>query len=185
MNKVFRAILRPLARAVGVGYREDVLLYWKFPTQVIRLWRYQKLSHSQLNQDLFVLAILGFEKNSSIEPKQRVFVEVGAADGVYLSSTFLLEKSFFWRGLCVEPGKVWQADLQKNRNCQIDFRCVWSESNLEISFNETENATLSTISKFSELNSPTSPRRRGIQYKVLTVSLSDLFAQHELPSTID
>ncbi len=30
-------------------------------------------------------------------------IEMGAIDGIYHSNTYALEKSFGWRGICIEP----------------------------------------------------------------------------------
>ena len=54
-------------------------------------------AYSQLGQDC--LAYILF--NGKLEGS---FVEIGAADGVTLSNTFMLEKFLNWRGLCIEPG---------------------------------------------------------------------------------
>ena len=52
-------------------------------------------SYSQAQQDLLFALLL---------PGQgRVFVDIGARDGVVISNTYLLERQFGWRGLCIEP----------------------------------------------------------------------------------
>lgn len=54
------------------------------------------MSYSQLNQDLNVLNFYNNKKNG-------FFIEIGASDGIELSNTYLLEKKYNWRGICVEP----------------------------------------------------------------------------------
>lgn len=54
------------------------------------------MSHSQLSQDLEVLKFYNEKKNG-------FFIEIGANDGNILSNTYLLEKSYNWKGICVEP----------------------------------------------------------------------------------
>ena len=53
-----------------------------------------KNSYSQLKQDLNVLKYLNHKKNG-------YFVQVGAADGINLSNTYLIRKKYDWTGICI------------------------------------------------------------------------------------
>ena len=53
-------------------------------------------SFSQIGQDKRVLDFYQNKKNG-------YFVEVGANDGKRLSNTYLLEKDYNWKGICIEP----------------------------------------------------------------------------------
>ena len=77
-------------------------------------------STAQLSQDLFVLYFTKMKKNG-------FFVEIGAADGFFLSNTFLLENKQNWNGIVVEPLIGWHAKLKKNRNCRSinALLCLW------------------------------------------------------------
>ena len=63
-------------------------------------------SKSASGEDLFVLSELGFKTNG-------FFVEFGAANGIFLSNTWVLEKEFGWRGIIAEPARAWHKDLEK------------------------------------------------------------------------
>jgi FkbM family methyltransferase len=135
-------------------------------------------SKSQLGQDILGLSITGLTKPG-------YFVEFGAADGIALSNTFVLEKQFGWSGILCEPGTNWHQSLGQNRGCVIDTRCVYSVSGESVSFSENYLGELSSITKFA------SPRKQGIlkrtlaSYQVETVSLKDLLDFHKAPKFIE
>lgn len=149
-------------------------------------------SKSQLQQDLFALYI------SSINPKSRAvsqefvtptvrgyFVEFGAANGIINSNTYLLETEFNWNGILCEPARTWHSELTANRGCTIDHRCVYSKSDINLVFNETIDAELSTISEFSKMDIHANERNNGNEYSVITVSLDELLRNNKAPKRID
>ena len=135
-------------------------------------------SMSQIRQDLFVLAELGFKKGG-------YFVEFGATNGKDLSNTYLLEKSYGWQGILAEPAVSWHADLSRNRDCHIEKDCVWRASGETLVFNETDIRELSTIDAFSDSDMHGEARKSGKSYQVPTISLNDLLAKYEAPRKID
>ena len=138
-----------------------------------------KKSKSQLRQDLFVLAELNYKKNG-------YFIEFGAANGIDLSNTYLLETAFNWTGILAEPAKYWTNELLRNRPfAKIEELCVWKESNTFLDFNETKIPEISTIDLFSTNNAHESLRKKGNTYKVKTISLYDLLVKHSAPKHID
>jgi len=135
-------------------------------------------SKSQIRQDIFVLNELNFKKNG-------YFVDFGGTNGIDLSNSYMLELDYNWRGIIAEPGKKWHNDLFFNRKCIIDTRCVWSESNKKLLFNQTNDAALSTIDNFSNSDSHSKAREIGEKYYVDTISLIDLLNFHSAPRDID
>jgi FkbM family methyltransferase len=135
-------------------------------------------SKAQLRQDIFVLEQLNYKKEG-------FFIEFGATNGIDLSNTYLLEKSFAWSGILAEPAKLWHENLLRNRTCQIDTRCVWSKTGEVIEFNQTEYAELSTAEKYTTSDYAADSRKSGLRYPVETVSLMDLLAHHGAPREID
>lgn len=135
-------------------------------------------SRAQLFQDLFVLFSLR-------QKREGFFVEFGASDGVELSNTLLLEKSYKWNGILAEPAKCWHNDLRTNRHCVIDTRCVWTKSGEVLEFNETSDRELSTIAKYSNHDLHSVLRRMGEMYPVETISLNDLLSSNSAPNCID
>ena len=122
---------------------EDIDLLLELPEQhSSRLLNLLSDSKAQLRQDLFVLSELGFKEGG-------YFVEFGAANGMDLSNSYLLEKRFGWSGIVAEPATRWHEDLRKNRGCRIETNCVWTESGSVLTFNEADEGEYSTIDSFS------------------------------------
>jgi FkbM family methyltransferase len=157
----------------------DIELLLTLPNEnASKLLKYLKKSKSQLRQDLFVLSELNFKTNG-------YFVEFGATNGIDLSNTHLLEKSFGWSGILSEPARCWIKDLQKNRCANISTNCVWKESGSTLMFNEADIAELSTIAAYNESDDHKEHRKQGNKYDVTTVSLNDLLSKFNAPMQID
>jgi len=137
-----------------------------------------ELSKSQALQDLVVLSILDFKKGG-------YFVEFGAADGIFLSNTFLLEKHENWKGILSEPSKKQNQFLKANRNCHLDYRCVWSESGKTIEFVEAKISHLSTIKRYKKLDAHKNLRKEINNYFVDTITLEEMLTNFDAPSHID
>lgn len=135
-------------------------------------------STAQLFQDLFVAYQLRERTNG-------FFVEFGATDGVDLSNTCMLERTYQWRGILAEPARIWHERLARNRGCVVDHRCVWHKSGETLVFNETSQPELSTLEAFSAGDSHAQARECGKRYPVATVALNDLLAEHVAPRHID
>jgi len=135
-------------------------------------------SKAQIFQDLFVL----FMTN---EKKGGFFVEFGATNGITLSNSYLLEKSYDWNGILAEPARCWHADLRANRNCKIETKCVWDKSGELLEFNEVTAQELSTIKAFSDSDGHLIARQEGEVYPVETITLDELLKQHGAPHEID
>ena len=135
-------------------------------------------SKSQLRQDLFALAESGFKRNG-------FFVEFGATNGVNLSNSHLMEKSFGWKGILAEPGKNWHTELRVNRTAIIEPCCIWSTSGHTLRFDECSDPELSTLSTFKNFDAKKASRKSIDTYEVETISLNDLLARHKAPRRID
>ena len=116
--------------------------------------KYLNHSKSQMRQDLFVLCELNFIDNG-------YFVEFGATDGLIGSNSYLLEKSFNWDGILCEPAKYWIKNLNSNRSVNLETKCVWESSGLELLFNETDIKQLSTLDDFSNSDGHSNNRQKG------------------------
>ena len=153
----------------------EMIKHIKFNNELIEFFNESK---SQLLQELFVAIKLNFKKNG-------FFVEFGATDGVTLSNTNLLEKKLDWNGILAEPSLKFKDDLIKNRNCNIDFRCVYKKSGDLILFNEVEDGEFSSINKYSESDMNVHFRKTKQKYEVETITLESLLDEYNSPNVID
>ena len=135
-------------------------------------------SRSQLGQDVLVLLLTNFKRKG-------YFVEIGAANGIDLSNTYLLEKAFCWSGICAEPAKIWHDSLKRARSAVIEHECVWARSGEKLEFNMTDLPELSTLDSYTASDHHAENRISNEKYLVNSVSLDDLLARHGAPSDID
>lgn len=161
------------------GFTKAQLIEWGYSWPPPEGWR--PPSGSQLKQDLFVISELESKRDG-------FFVEFGACDGILFSNTHLLEKELGWNGILAEPARVFHEQLPLNRNCAVDFRCVWSKTGELLDFSEASAGEMSTIAgEFSKISdiSANGHRKETCCYQVSTVSLNDLLSQHGAPKDID
>ena len=136
-------------------------------------------SKSQIFQDAFVLYFSALKKNG-------FFLEIGAGDGLNISNTYVLEKSFNWKGIVCDPLPTWHKSLEKNRKCIIDKRCVYKESNLEMIFKDCyKYPETSGLRDELEIDDSHELRKDFKSIKVQTVSINDLLEEHKAPKDID
>jgi FkbM family methyltransferase len=159
--------------------------YWNDPflqlfSQPERIKELVPYSKAQVRQDLFVLQELNFKSNG-------FFVEIGAANGVAMSNTWLLEKKFEWKGILSEPSSRYYESLPKNRSAFIDNHFCWSETGIQKEFLELGDSGLSTLSDFAGegIHGSTRMSVEGKRYVVESISLGDLLEKYSAPKSID
>jgi FkbM family methyltransferase len=139
---------------------------------------WHKTAKSQLWQDVWVLCQSGFRHGG-------FFVDVGASDGVTWSNTYLLEKSFGWRGVLVEPNPIHRETLRSNRSSRAHYGCVGPVTGEAVEFWATHEPDLSGIARYAQLDGHASARRNHVAHVITTISLSDLLRECEAPKAID
>lgn len=137
------------------------------------------MSFSQLGQDLEVLK---FYNNKT----DGFFIEIGASDGINLSNTYLLEKDFNWKGICVEPiPKNFDLLCQNRPNSSCCNKAVYNTSNLDVVFDIANNFDLlSGISCHIDLHKKSVDINKTI-ISVSTISFQDLLEKYNAPLFID
>ena len=136
-------------------------------------------SKAQLFQDLWALWICGRKHGG-------YFVEFGAANGVELSNTYLLEKEMGWSGILAEPNPHFAKSLERNRRCIVSDRCVYSASGETLEFLAAQKGEFSRIASIAPGDSHEERRRSDAEtITVQTISLNDLLTEHGAPAEID
>jgi FkbM family methyltransferase len=123
---------------------------------------------SQFFQDVWVL-------RSSERMRDGFFVEIGAADGLYVSNSYLLETTFGWNGVLCEPNPSFARAIRAlGRDRSVLFeKAVTRRSGETV-----------TLSDDDERSAVTSQSRRGVVH-VATISPTDLMRESQAPPVID
>lgn len=127
----------------------------------------------QTSATTWVLEELNYKKNG-------YFIELGAADGVNLSNTIVLEKKYKWDGICIEP--LFFKELLKNRNCKCVNLCV-GEKQSEVEFYKTGLGS-GVISSNSRWKNRKEIKESNI-IKVKTDTLENILDANRAPRQID
>ena len=138
------------------------------------------LKFSENNNDSWAL------ENSNY--RSGYFVDIGASDGVTASNTYLLEKFYKWKGICVDPNPSTLKSMCGARDVYLSDLCVYNESGKILPFK-----FLADQSQFYGWN-----LRSGIDgivsndmgvkmsdHKVFTITLTDLLNLYNAPIAID
>lgn len=128
-------------------------------------------SNSQLWQDQVVAFMFNEQPGT--------FLEIGASDGVENSNTYLLEKTYSWNGLLIEPAISYWKDLKVHRNCAIELGAAWGESGLKLEFEEMLDLQLSHLKLTKSLNGQFNKDFARKTYQVETISLVDALSKHK------
>jgi FkbM family methyltransferase len=136
-------------------------------------------SYSQIGQDLEVLKFYNNKTNG-------FFIEIGASDGIELSNTYLLEKNYNWKGICVEPIPKKFKLLCNNRNNSLCYDyAVYNESNKQLIFDIANNYDLLSGIRANidcHINSVNANKTEII---VNTISFNDLLEKSNAPLFIE
>lgn len=125
--------------------------------------------------------------NKFLNFRDGFFVEAGAANGVFLSNTYFLEKALGWRGILIEPNTKEALLCKMNRNRSLVFQFALVSKYFKNSFIEILYSGLSSVVRNSMSDAQIknhisfwnsgSPFVRKYSYTVPTITLTKLFDQ--------
>lgn len=131
-------------------------------------------SYSQIGQDISVIKYYNNKKNG-------YYVDVGAYDGVQFSNTYLLEKNYNWKGICVEPSPV---TFPKLKECRKNSICInkaaYSKTGEILDFSIDD-----MLSGITDCVDRHMIAKNGQKTKVETIRLDELLKQCNAPNFIE
>ena len=121
------------------------------------------------------------------------FIEIGAGGGIANSACYFFERYREWRGIAVEPARVYQDELRKTRNSPVTAAvsnvtsCITNGSGSGAIFYESNIPDLSGLKGSLENNKDCQEWTRTTvkSYKVDTITLYDLCCQQSAPEHVD
>jgi FkbM family methyltransferase len=131
------------------------------------------LSYSQLGQDLEVLKLFNNKQNG-------YFLDIGAFDGKSYSNSLLLEESYGWQGICVEPLPDEYAKLIQIRKCKTSNKALYHTSNTQVKFTVAD--MLSGITDNIDHHTHV---KDNTTITVETITPTDLLQEMGAPTVID
>ena len=163
----------PSSRPGFYNYTES----FDFPSEMQLTWK----SYAQVNQDETVVKILGEGNNTG-----GFFVDLASNHWKRLSNTLLLEVTYKWQGICVEPNLEYRDELLKYRRCRVVTSPVSSQSNENVLFRL--DGVVGGIVEGEMDNNPGEKGRGGEdvdEVTLATVTLSVLLNNLNAPHIID
>lgn len=131
------------------------------------------ISMSQAGQDFWVYGEVFDEMRNGF------FLDIGAHNGVHLSNSYILEKRYGWRGICVEANPQTFLELEKNRQCYCINTCVDKDQGyVDFIVNGVNGGILA-----DDCDNKVSKNR--ITTRVETMQLLTLLEKFNVPETID
>jgi len=166
-----KVFMTSLSSADFLQLKESLQLRW-----IGHLTKYKTESNSQLSQDLWVT----FRTNNK---QDGFFVDVGACHPTNLSNTFLLEKSYGWKGILVEPNPKMAELLRAQRSGQVIEAAVAPGNEIQLRIASVPEFTATT----GQLEEESHPMYK-FSGEVLTVkasTLAQILRDHNVPKSFD
>jgi len=127
---------------------------------------------SQSGQDHWVIEMLQGLRGG-------YFVDVGASNGVVSNNTWALERSYRWRGVCIEANRTFLRTLGRHRRVPCVDAVVWDVDGAEVAFRPT-GACGGVVAEETD-NKPGA----GVSIGRRTRSLASILREVGAPCTID
>lgn len=143
-------------------------------------------NYSQLNQDLNVLKHYNYKRDG-------YFIEIGAYNGILYSNTYLLEKKYNWKGICIEPIPYLYDKLCINRKCHCSNKAIYNKDGdiLKFCIKDCDvcSGLVDTMDEQVVINGEVHIRSAKSGYSSIidieTITLNTLLEYYNAPSVID
>jgi FkbM family methyltransferase len=107
--------------------------------------------------------------NSVKKGEDFVYIEVATNEPIRHSNTYVLEKCYGWKGICVEPNPAYHKSIKNNRNCVLEPYCV-SDGTHDKIFEHREGASRIVDTK----------RSLGTQFTVSCLPLEEILEKNRI-----
>ena len=132
---------------------------------------------SQLGQDTVVACLLDFKSNG-------YFIEIGCGNGLAISNTYSLESFLNWRGLLVEPNKLYCEDMRLSRSSTIVQYAITddpSKTELTLTSGNVFGSCQEDVTDNAHAKFLIACRNLGIKQKVRTIDAKSLCSEYNVP----
>ena len=165
------------AKVAGSGWLRQFLKRILRATGIFEAFKQWCLRHSlvvsQAGQDFLIWA------EAFNERRNGYFLDIGAFDGVHVSNTFLLERRYGWRGICVEANPDRFAELARNRRSTCLNVCLDSKEG------EVEFALRDELGGIAGLSMDSRATGPAPVIRLKTRRLIDVLRENSAPAIID
>jgi FkbM family methyltransferase len=177
-HRAFQVIRMPSVQRQQISRFQiaSQLVYNSTEDMVQKVVEMMPRARSQFLQDIFVALALNEKKNG-------YFVEVGVGSGERISNTYMLEKSYGWSGLLVEPNRSFHESINVLRGSILEKRAAAGSTGDVLRFEE-----FTDQGEFSRLAGARSHKMDAAtvkEYDVETITLTDIFTEKGSPNEID
>ena len=136
----------------------------------------EKKYYSQSKQDKWIIEDVFDYK------REGFFVDLGAADGIDISNTYILEKNYGWKGICIETDDSMFEKLKSNRNCICVHACIDDYHKKQIKFTKGRRLIGGIIDQDTDNKGFISTNEFE---KKETVTLADVLDEYKAPKIMD
>jgi hypothetical protein len=172
-----------------VSQKEDgwnsITVFYGSTDYVVSLLPKDQIWFSQARQEEAILRLLSSKGSSASAAENKYkggfFVDLAANDATLFSNTYILERDYNWKGLCIEPNPLYWYNLTHYRpNCQLVGAVVGAQRMEKIDFLFSAGDHGGIVGdKFDNRNKK---RKTHVEY---TVTLLEILERHNTPKVID
>lgn len=132
--------------------------------------------YSQCKQDQWIIEeVFEYKKNG-------FFVDLGGADGIDISNTYILEKNYGWKGICIECEDSLFEKLKSNRKCICVHTCIDDYSKKTIKFTKNRGLIGGIIDQDTDNKGFINTNEFD---KKETFALAEILGKYNAPKVID
>jgi hypothetical protein len=138
---------------------------------------------SQVRQEEAVLKMLSKGLSDGEKYQGGFFVDLASNDATHLSNTYILERDYHWKGLCIEPNPTYWHGLTHYRpNCQLVAAVVGAQRMDKIDFLFTAGDHGGIVGTGFDNGGALKKGKSKVEY---TVTLLEILERYDAPKVID